>query len=220
MRRTLHLTAAIALSMASIVAASNTAAAAVTDARYTVVDFNKTSVTWIADSKATKYDVYVNGTYARSVAGAGNIHMTLGRLLGPADKVEVATADTATAKVVATYWSNSWVYLPNFVVHFAVKSTALNADAKTKIAAFAATAKLHGFTHLRAVGHDAGQGGAPGAYELGQARATSVLNQLSKVLANFKYTPIMSSWGNSYPVASNATAVGQAANRRVELTLM
>lgn len=217
MRRAFSITAAIGLALSALVAGASSATASVVDARYTIVSFNQTNLSWLTDSVTTKYDVYVNGTLARSVEGAVRIETTLGRLLGPADTVEIAPAGDAAAKVKATYWSNDWVYFPNLVVHFSAKSTALNADAVRKIATFAGIIERHGFPKMRAIGHDAGVPGAAGSYVLGQARSAAVLKQLK---ATATATTIVSSWGNCYPVASNATAAGQAANRRVELTLM
>lgn len=220
MRRTLRLTAAIALSLTSLVASSSNASATVGDPLYTIVDFNQTSVSWIADPQTTKYDVYVNGALVRTVQGSTSIHVTIGRLLGPADKVEIASTATPTVKTTATYWSYRYVYFPSYVVRFAVKSTSLNADAKAKIAAFAALAKKHGFTNVRAFGHDAGRYAAPGAWDLGMRRSNVVLAALTKALPGADLKTEALSQGNSFPVASNATAAGMAANRRVELTMM
>lgn len=220
MRRGFHFAAVIGLTMATLVAGSTTASASVTEARFTVFDVNRTSVTWIAAPTTAKYDVYVNGTYVRSIEGAGNIHVTLSRLLGPADRVEITTTDSPTAKVAATYWSNDWVHFPNLNVRFPVKSAALSAEAKRQIATFAKLVKAHGFVQIRATGHDAGRPGATGAYELGRARAKAVMAELVRAINDSTVNTIRSSWGNSYPIASNATAAGQAENRRVELTLM
>ena len=220
MRRGCHFAAAISLAVATLVSASSPAKATVSEALFTVFDVNRTSITWLAEPVTTKYDIYVNGVLAKSVAGSGLIDTTMSKLLGPADKVEIVTTDQPTKKVAAVYWANDWVHFPSLNIRFSSKSSTLSVEAKRQIATFAKLVKAHGFTQIRAIGHDAGIPGAAGAYELGRARAKAVMAQLRTALDGADVSLIRSSWGNAYPIASNATAAGQAENRRVELTLM
>lgn len=219
MRNRPMLVAALLLSATSFVAVDTTASATASNALYSLVSSRATSVTWLAEPVTTKYDVYVNGTRVRTLEGAGNIHVTLGRALGPADKVEIATSEREGARVTAAYWADQWIYFPDQLIHFASGSNSLSADARKKIEAFAAMVELHGFGEVRAIGHDAGTAGAPGAYALGYARSAAVLKLLKRDLVGSNFTAVASSWGNAYPIASNASVTGRAENRRVELTL-
>ena len=213
------LTAAVGLAMFSA-STSPAMAQPVAGARYNVIDYRTTNLTWLVAPGATGYAVFVNGTRAPITSSSGaQIDVILGRLLGPADVVEVAAIDAngnVGQRTRAEYWSWGYVnYLP-ISLGFGQGSATLSADAVSAVRTFAAVVKKHGFTKVVATGHDAGAAPSPTGYRLGQARAKAARTALAKFV-DVEITA--SSWGNAAPIASNATAAGRTANRRVDFSL-
>ena len=77
--------------------------------------------------------------------------------------------------------------------------------------------RAQGFTTIRVEGHTDGQGGSKNAEKLSQARADAVVAYLAKYVKVEASTLAKS---EKTPVASNASATGQAKNRRAVVYLV
>ncbi|MHB0929395.1 MAG: OmpA family protein [Candidatus Nanopelagicales bacterium] len=216
-RRVLGVAAGIVMAISALASPAGAATNAVTGVRYTIIGPNATNVSWLTPPLADHYTVYVNGSLAATTApGVKRIEVTLNSLLGPKDLVQanaIAADGTIAARVTATYWSNGWVAFPR-PLRFATTGMTLTSTQTANLRAFLALLAQHGLTDVKAVGHNAGVVGAPGAYALGKARARLVLSYLS---SHGTVSTFWSSWGNGAPLANNDTAAGRAFNRRVEL---
>jgi len=188
---------------------------------YTAIDDNKTNLSWVTPDATSAYVIYVNGVQARVSAPAGSvIDITLGRILGPKDVVEVAAraVDGAlSARVRAVYWQNDYVVIRALTMHFAHDVTSLNADARAKIRAFATLMLRHGFASFKTLGYGSGKPGADGAYLMNRMRAKTAMYAIAKLVPDA--THIVSSWGNVWPVTTATTEPGLLADRRVELAV-
>jgi uncharacterized repeat protein (TIGR01451 family) len=102
-------------------------------------------------------------------------------------------------------------------IHFATGSDVVEADSSEVIAQVAEVLTQHPeIDHLRVEGHTDDQGRAAANLSLSERRARRVL----QLLVEHGIDPgrlEAHGYGGSRPVAGNATAVGRAANRRVEL---
>lgn len=201
-------------------------AAQVPNATFWPVGYQETFLSWSATPDAFGYLAYVNGVPVPVVVSApqsfidsGRREVTIDALLGPADVVELAVIDAAGGvgpRIRAAYGASDYLFLPELDVRFAENATAPDATGLSKIVVFSQLLSQHGFTRMIAVGHDAGSVGAPNAYRLGQLRARAVATAVGRLVS---VATVTSSWGNSSPIESNATALGRAVNRRVELGL-
>lgn len=193
----------------------------VSDAHYTAISYNQTNLSWVATSDAASYVIYVNGELARTTTATSRyVDITLGRILGPADTVEIAAKasdGTLSSRTLAEYWPYLFVYIPGNLIHFAQGVTTLNGAGLATVRNFGAFMRTHGFDAFKATGHNAGLPGAAGAYEIGKIRAKNVMRAVSGVVPGVEH--VVSSWGNAYPVATISTAAGLDLNRRVELSV-
>lgn len=101
-------------------------------------------------------------------------------------------------------------------VLFAFDKSALSPSAKEVLAAVAGQIKDRAVGTVSVVGHTDGIG--PDAYnlDLSKRRATSVANELKRLIPGLTVTA--TGKGKSEPVASNSTETGRAQNRRVVIT--
>lgn len=171
---------------------------------------SRSALTWDASPNAVAYEVRVNGELVCS--GATSAACSVPKLLGPAAKVEVTAIgndNTRSETILPVYAPTKPV--PAFVVNFAENKATLNAKSIRKLNDFIALMREQGFTNVFIEGHTDGQGGAKGSTKLSAARAAVVAKYLSRSLDVAIRTVAA---GAAKPVASNATAAGQAKNRR------
>jgi len=112
--------------------------------------------------------------------------------------------------------------LPLFDLHgvqFDFDKSALRADAYPILDQAAATLVEYPDIHVEVGGHTDNVGNAAYNRKLSLARAQSVMNYLaSKGVAASRMTAAV--YGDTQPIASNATGAGRAKNRRVELKVV
>ncbi len=112
--------------------------------------------------------------------------------------------------------SNGRVGFSDNDVHFATGSAALAGDSQAVLDQTAQALQQNADWHMRVVGHTDSVGSKTSNDQLGQQRATSVMNYLTAhgVAAN---RLSVDSKGQADPAATNQTDAGRAENRRVEL---
>ena len=151
---------ALALGLPAVAAAPEP----VTNAHYTAISYNQTNLSWVAAPDAASYVIYVNGELARTTTATSRyVDITLGRILGPADTVEIAARagdGTLSSPTRAEYWPYLFVYIPGNLIHFAQGVTTLNATSLATVRNFGAFMRSHGFDAFKATGHNAGLPGA------------------------------------------------------------
>ena len=178
----------------------------------------QTSLTWVGNPDASAYRIYVNGVFARTTASpATRTDITLGRLLGPSDTVEVQSVagdGTMSGRVRAEYWDYVWVPIPVYTLYFGPDSSALSSQAKTTLRAFAEYVERHGFTEVRLIGRTDGTPGTASAYRMAKLRAEHARSYFA---TRSGVTTVVSSWRAAWPMASPFTSEGQALNRWVDL---
>lgn len=221
-----RLVTVVAAALLATVGSQPASAAQVPDATFWPVGYQETFLSWSATPDAYGYLAYANGapvpitvSAPQSFYDSGRREVTIDVLLGPKDIVEIAAIDSTGAigpRMRAKYGVSDYVFFPELDVQFAESSTTPSAMGQSKIVVFSQLLAEHGFTRMIAVGHDAGPVGAPNAYRLGQLRARAVAAAVGRLVS---VATVTSSWGNSSPLESNATALGRAINRRVELGL-
>jgi flagellar motor protein MotB len=101
-------------------------------------------------------------------------------------------------------------------VFFNSRSSTVSASERRKLVRFAKEVAGQGFTTLTVLGHTDGRGEASTASRLAGQRNSAVLNILKK---HTKIKFVQRNLGAKRPAESNATAAGQAKNRRVEIML-
>ena len=107
--------------------------------------------------------------------------------------------------------------VPAFAINFDENKAALTPKAVKTLNAFVKLMKAQGFTKVFIEGHTDGQGGAKNALTLSNQRATATAKYLSKFLkVSVRKVPA----GEKQPIASNASAAGQAKNRRATGAVM
>jgi peptidoglycan-associated lipoprotein len=101
--------------------------------------------------------------------------------------------------------------------NFALNSDALTADARSQIDGFLSDLKETDDAMFVVAGHTDSTGTEGRNYELGQERAASVARYLvsHKGIDPLRVTAV--SYGESSPLADNATVAGRQKNRRVEI---
>jgi len=101
--------------------------------------------------------------------------------------------------------------------NFALNSDALTADARSQIDGFLSDLKEADDAIFVVAGHTDSKGPEGRNYELGQKRAASVARYLvsRKGIDPLRVTAV--SYGESSPLADNATLAGRQKNRRVEI---
>lgn len=160
--------------------------------------------TAVAASGATTAGVNASGETAAAGAPAG------------------AAADTTDViGQMRTYVASSEAAGRRFTfdnIHFATSSSALRADAEPIIAGLAELLAAHPNTRLRIEGYADARGGADANRNLGAARAKSVADALlAKGVDAARIAT--STGGETNPVDTNATASGQAENRRTDVVV-
>lgn len=217
-KATVTLATALLLTLVPGTTRAVAAPAPVAGAMYTVIAERQTSLTWIGTPEAAAYRVYVNGIVARTTSGPSTrVDITLGRLLGPLDVVEVqslAGDGTAAARVRAEYWDYTWAPVPAYTLYFGSGSSALSSQAKTTLRAFAQYVASHGFAEVRLIGRTDGTPGTASAYLMAKMRAEHARIYFA---SRSDVATLVSSWGAAWPLANPLTPEGQALNRRVDL---
>jgi outer membrane protein OmpA-like peptidoglycan-associated protein len=132
-------------------------------------------------------------------------------------------------KVVATHslrgltsgaWSQEGVKLDQVVI-FANGSDSLTAAGLAKVAKVAAEfKKMGGMHHLMVNGYTDSKGKVAANQSLSERRAAAVVKALVKKYGVPASTVVGRGFGSADPVATNSTATGRAANRRVEFVVM
>ena len=163
--------------------------------------------------------VLVNGKLVK-VSSKDPSNVTLPVIIGPKDKVtmEVKLADGSVVSVPITPSPSSFD-IAN--VNFDTSAYSLSAAAKKILDNVANTVKAHGFTVIDLTGHTDTAGVTSGydnqalSYNRAVATRTYLLNQLK----GYKVTIKIAAKAQVDPVAENATQIGRAINRRVEVAV-
>lgn len=179
--------------------------------RHTPTAAKRTVISWARVANATGYQVVLDG---RVVCRTTSTTCNIPALLGPsANLVVISQGDdnTVAQGTVSGYAPKKAI--PALNVYFGVNSAVVTTAERAKIIKFAQTVKNQGFKQIRLDGHTDGQGGASNSLRL----STNRTNAVALILAEYVSVKITKrASGEKKPVASNATAAGQAKNRRVE----
>ena len=166
-----------------------------------------------------KYLMINNKQYVPNALDALNLkNIRMPILVGPKDKVVVALVDSKGNLInVPVVQQKSYVDLAN--VNFAVGQFSLNSAAKKALDLVATRVLAHGFTVIDLTGYTDAQGVSTGYNneKLSQERGKIVASYLKSKLGKAKVTIKVEAKSHLNPIASNATAAGQAMNRRVEI---
>jgi len=182
-----------------------------------------TRIAWTPTADALGYRVSV-GSGSLFVPGATASSISVNGLVGPKTKVTVAASganDIPSASARASYKTVEAAQLG--AVRFRRGSSALSDSAKSALRSYARSIAAQGFTKLTVRGHTSfdGRSTRSSRQALSVRRAkvvrTYLLSRLSRLHAKVSVGTV--GYGSTKPVASNATASGQAKNRRAELIL-
>jgi outer membrane protein OmpA-like peptidoglycan-associated protein len=105
-------------------------------------------------------------------------------------------------------------------IQFTADSVELTGNEKLKLREIAAIIARYPERHILVAGHTAMAGSAGGRLRISRERAQAVADYLIELKAREARRISVQGYGAQYPLGDNATAAGQAINRRVELTLM
>jgi outer membrane protein OmpA-like peptidoglycan-associated protein len=105
----------------------------------------------------------------------------------------------------------------NFVVQFASASYAISADYQSVLNNVIRIAKLIGATKFVLTGHTDSDGNLAANQVLSENRASAVEKFILSKIKNAQFTNV--GQADTAPVATNNTAAGKAANRRVEIKI-
>ncbi|WP_234387624.1 OmpA family protein [Sphingomonas sp. STIS6.2] len=137
----------------------------------------------------------------------------------PAPTVVAVPAGTST---VGAYLAGSEPLPRTFVfekLNFDTAGNIVRTEDQAEVAALIATLKQHPTSRMRVVGYADARGASDANTALGKSRADSV--KASLVAGGIEADRIeTASGGETNPVDSNATAAGQAENRRTELVVL
>ncbi|PIE45091.1 MAG: cell envelope biogenesis protein OmpA [Gammaproteobacteria bacterium] len=155
-----------------------------------------------------------NGRYVGAVLGAlaggaiarymDNQQQALEKALRSSG-ISVVRVDQKTIKLV----------LPNAIT-FAVDSANVKGGVRGYLSSIAAVVNKYNKTAVHTLGHADSTGDASYNMSLSQRRAESVANYLAGQ-GVVRGRIVATGYGESYPIASNATRQGRAQNRRVEI---
>lgn len=170
------------------------------------------------NSCSGKFEVSVNGVLtSASVSPSGEIKLT--NVLGPKDQVQVkciAPNGTATTTTIAP--QPDAVDLAN--VNFDLASAKLTPAALKILNTVINCIVKHGFTSIILTGHTDAQGSAGfNNQSLSDARAAAVDGYLAKALSKYGVSIVTAGKAAKDPLASNKDKIGQALNRRVEISV-
>lgn len=134
----------------------------------------------------------------------------------------VAATPTAGVSALGGYLGRTEAAPRTFTfekLNFDTAKSTIRSDDEAEIRAIAATLKQYANARVRVIGYADARGSAPANAQLGQARADSVKAALvAQGIAGDRIET--GSGGESAPVNSNASAGGQAENRRTELVVL
>jgi outer membrane protein OmpA-like peptidoglycan-associated protein len=105
-------------------------------------------------------------------------------------------------------------------IQFAADSAVLPAAEQAKLQEIAGILNSLPARNILVAGHTASTGNRSGELRISQARAQSVADYLISLGVRRPGEITVTGYGAAYPVASNATPAGMAANRRVEITIL
>lgn len=149
--------------------------------RYMATSNATTSVSWFKAIEATTYNVYVNGTLARTVTDPQlTTTITLPQALGPKDVVmaEALGSDGVKSDQVRAVYRYLFPPYDTFMLaaklDFPRGSWELHSDDEAKIKQVVDMLESHGFGEIRIVGHNAVPLGTFNALTMGYARAEAV----------------------------------------------
>ena len=174
----------------------------------------ETKINWQAPpSQVVQYVVKLNG---ETVCQTAKTTCKVPDAVGPKSVIEVtAVGNDNTKSDVALPAYTPEKPVPALVVNFTENSSRLSSKGTSELERIARIIEREGFTRLVVFGHTDNQGGQKNAAELSLARAKATKAFLDKRLPNVTF--VLAGKGLDYPVASNATEKGRAANRRAEL---
>jgi len=173
-----------------------------------------TTVSWaMSNTRDVSYAVLVDGR-SRCVTAA--LSCSLGEPYGPRAHIRVMALghDGTTSDPVAAKWQPGLPVLLT-VVHFATASAVLADSGRGRVVWVAHRAIELGFESVNAVGYTDSRGSASYNLRLSHRRVMAVTRVLHATEASLG---ALIGWkGLTHPAKTNATAVGRAANRRVEI---
>ena len=175
------------------------------------------SIIVILPPGAKSAQIYVNGKAVKTKFVSGK-PFTLPMIIGPKDKVQVRMVDAKGNVVFAPIsYTRQPINLAN--VNFDFSASKLTPAAKKILDEVIAVVKQHGFTTITLVGNtDSKTSKVFDNLKLSNDRSSAVLNYLKKALGS-KIKITKAGVAAKQPLASNATSEGQAANRRVEISV-
>ena len=175
------------------------------------------SIIVILPPGAKSAQIYVNGKAVKAKFVSGK-PFTLPMIIGPKDKVQVRMVDAKGNVVFAPIsYTRQPINLAN--VNFDFSASKLTPAAKKILDEVIAVVKQHGFTTITLVGNtDSKTSKVFDNLKLSNDRSSAVLNYLKKALGS-KIKITKAGVAAKQPLASNSTSEGQAANRRVEISV-
>ena len=174
-------------------------------------------ISWNASSNAIGYTVKVDG---QAVCFTTSTSCSAPVLVGPKSNVEViARGNDGLQAVNNAAFKAPAEPIPALTVNFKTASSVLSTAAKAELKDIAAAIIKTGFTTVQVSGHTDSRGGTDNT-KLSAARAQAVVKYLQTLLPDVNVKAKVTAAAATQPVASNATADGQAANRRAEISLL
>ncbi len=177
------------------------------------IKFTTSTIQWDQSPNAVKYQVWVRGELACTTTTTScQVPLTV----GPQTPVTVTVLGNDDTKTQVTPVYSIKKPLPALVVNFDTAKYDLSAAAKKHLQEVAAVIKQEGFTRLVITGHTDSRGGIDNS-KLSLNRAQATVDYLKKLLPKMNIK--VGAYADAKPVASNATASGEAANRRAEISV-
>ena len=181
------------------------------DPTYQLLSLSKTIVHWGQSDNANSYQVVIDG---KQVCATEDLSCTLNKAYGQNNKVEVVALgqDNLSTKAPALFDKSQPFLLA--VVNFDTAKYSLTSTAQNILKDVANKVKVLGYKNFTIYGFTDIRGGIDNQ-KLSYDRATSVKIYISKLVAGANFE--IGFYGPNYPVASNSTVDGLAANRRAEI---
>lgn len=181
------------------------------DPTYQLLSLSKTIVHWGQSDNANSYQVVIDG---KKVCATEDLSCTLNKAYGQNNKVEVVALgqDNLSSKAPALFDKSQPFLLT--VVNFDTAKYSLTSTAQNILKDVANKVKVLGYKNFTIYGFTDIRGGIDNQ-KLSYDRATSVKIYISKLVAGANFE--IGFYGPNYPVASNSTVEGLAANRRAEI---